>query len=184
MFGSNKKQDYEDNKFSIISFSNDKGKFKRISSKEESICILPFDTNDRGQIRNVYLFKYRDYLSDSDETRCITETLDPNSTDSYYEAVCSCLNREAGITELDVNQVFYLGKIKHTIPFTKSYRCYGVNISDKLDQAGNLAKLPGVEPANHFHSVEKIKFTRLLKGEVCDSLALACSTLLLSYLSE
>ena len=184
MFAPNKKQEYSDDKFSILNFSNDKGKFKRIEAKDESLCILPFDTNEQGQIKNVYLFKYKDYLSDSDESRCITETLDPNTSDSYYEAVVSCLNREAGISEMDVDQVFYLGKVKHTVPFTKSYRCYAVNISDHLNQEGNLATLPGVEPSQHFHSVEKVRFNRLLKGEVCDSLALACSALLLSYLSE
>lgn len=184
MFGLDKKQEYTDDKFEVLSFYGDKGKFKRISSKEKSICILPFDTNDQGQIRNVFLFKYKDYLSDAEESRCITETYDPNVSDSSFEIVLSCLNREAGITAVDVDHVLYLGKIKHTIPFTKEYSCFAVNISDKLDQDGNLAKLPGVEPANHFHSVEKVRFTRLLKGEVCDSLALACSTLLLSYLSE
>lgn len=184
MLGLNRKHEYSDDKFSVVSFSNDKGKFKRISAKDQSICILPFDVNEQGQIRNVFLLKYRDYLSDSDETRCITDTFNPDSTDSYYETVLSCLNKEAGINDLDVDQIFYLGKIKHTIPFSKEYRCYAVNISDKMDQSGNLATLPGVEPSNHFHSVEKVRFTRLLKGEVCDSLALACSTLLLSYLSE
>lgn len=184
MLGTNRKHEYSDDKFSVVSFSSDKGKFKRIAAKDTSICILPFDTNEQGQIRNVYLFKYKDYLSDSDETRCITETVDPNVTDSYFEAVLSCLTREAGISGVEVDHVFYLGKVKHTIPFSKEYLCCAVNISDKMDQDGNLATLPGVEPASHFHSIEKVRFTRLLKGEVCDSLALACSTLLLSYLSE
>jgi hypothetical protein len=68
----NSKEEYSDDKFKILSFTGDKGSFKRISSSKEAICLLPFDVNENGQIKNLYLAKYHDYVLDGENHRCIT----------------------------------------------------------------------------------------------------------------
>lgn len=166
---------YEDEKFSILNFKQDQGAFKRISAKDESLCILPFDLNANNQVRNVYLFKYDDYLSNRPELRCITKTLEVSDPASHYETINRFLNSEMNLSPLEIDHLFYLGKIHHTVPFFKKYACYGIDLTD----------LPlTVKQEGPLHTIEKLKFSRLINGEVQDSLALAAATLLLSYLSE
>lgn len=181
----NKKQEYSDGKYSVFSFSGEKGKFRRISCEQESICIFPFDLNENNQIRNIYVSKYHDYLSNSPETRCITKTFDPNRFESHYEALCDYLKKELGITDIELNDVYYLGKVKHTVPFSKEYRCYGINLSGLSDSPEGFAtKLSQSELDTKLHSIERIKFNRLFSGDVTDSLSLSCAMLLLSYLND
>jgi hypothetical protein len=181
----NKKQEYSDGKYSIFSFSGEKGKFRRLVCEQESICIFPFDLNENNQIRNVYVSKYHDYHTNSPETRCITKTFDSNRFESHYEALCDYLKQEFGIDNLELNDVYYLGKVKHTVPFSKEYRCYGINLSSISDSPeGFNLSLPQSELNNKLHSIEKIKFNRVISGEVNDSLSLSCALLLLSYLND
>lgn len=181
----NKKQEYSDGKYSVFSFSGEKGKFRRIACEQESICIFPFDLNENNQIKHVYVSKYHDYLTNSPEARCITKSFDPNRFESHYEALCDYLKNEFGIDQIELNDVYYLGKVKHTVPFSKEYRCYGVNLTNVSDSPeGFITKLSQTELNDKLHAIEKIKFNRLFSGEVTDSLSLSCAMLLLSYLND
>jgi hypothetical protein len=179
----NKKQEYSDGKYSVYTFSGDSGNFKRLACQQESICLLPFDLNEHGQIRNIYLSKYKDHLLGGTGLTCVTDTFDKNEYDSHYSAIEDCVKNELGISEVNVNSSFYLGKVRHGIPFSKEYRCYGINLSEYMPEPVGFTAT-GVKPNPRFDSIEKVKFNRILKGEIADSLVLSCSILLLSYFSE
>lgn len=181
----NKKKEYSDGKYSIFSFSGEKGKFRRLSCEKAGLCVFPFDLNENDQVKNVYLKKYHDYLTNSPETKCLTKTFDPNQFDSHYEALCDMLKSELGIDRVDVNDVYYLGKVKHTAPYSHEYRCYGVNLSKHTeDPSGFKVNVPQTELDNRLHTIDRVKFNRIVSGEVCDSLSLSCAMLLLSYLND
>lgn len=180
-----KKEEYSDGKYSIFSFSGENGKFKRLHCDGTSICVIPFNTNENNQIKNIFLTKYQDYLSNSSELRCISDTVDLNKFDSYYSALLDCIKHELNLENIDVNDIYYLGKIKHTVPFSKEYRCYGVNISNFSDSSSNFApNITQSELEKRLHSLEMVKFNRVLSGEICDSLTLSASLLLLSYIND
>jgi len=179
----NIREEYSDDKFKIVSFTGDRGSFKRISAPKESICLLPFDVNENNQIKNVYLAKYYDYILNSQNYRCITSSLEPDEFNTYHESLSECIDLELGLSDIDINDIFYLGQIQHTIPFTKTYKCYALNITNySEDPTGFTPKL--IEPDSKLHSIDKVRFSRVLRGEVCDTLTLSCSILLLSYISE
>lgn len=172
-----KKQEYSDGKYEVYTLSGEKDKYRRISCNQESICILPFDRNDHSQIRHLYLVKYEDYLLGGTDFMCLTDTFNKNEYDSHYNAVESCIESKMGLNNVDVNDVFYLGKIKHSIPFSKEYRCYALDLSNYThDHTGYK-----LDSSNF---IEKVRFSTVVKGEVADSLVLACGLLLLSYISE
>lgn len=179
----NSKEDYSDDKFKVLSFTGEKGNFKRISCSKEAICLLPFDVNENNQIKNVYLAMYHDYVLNGQNRKCITATLEPDEFDTYHESLSNCIDLELGLSDVDVNDLFYLGQIQHTIPFTKTYKCYAVNLTNYSDDpTGFTPKL--IEADSKLHSIDKVRFGRIMKGEICDTLTLSCSLLLLSYLSE
>ena len=178
----NKKEEYADGKYSVYSFSGENRNFRRIVCSDESICILPFDLTDKNNIRNIYLSKYKDYLSDKFDHTCLTDTFNKDEFDSYYEAIESCLNNEMGLQNIDVNDTYYLGKIKHSLPFSKEYRCYGVNLTKYCNDMSGYTN--PVQPSDPKMIIEKIKFNKLIKGDISDSLSLSCALLLLSYFSE
>ncbi len=175
----NSEKVYTDGKYSVYNISSDDKKFRRVVCKDESICIIPFTVSDSNQIQSVYLSKYQDYLNSSVNYTCISKSINKNFFESYTHAVESILSNLMGITKLDVNDIYYLGKINHGVPFTKEYRCFGVNLSD-ID-------LSSIEPVSKDQiansSIEKVKFSRVVRGESPDSLVLSSSMLLLSYFS-
>ena len=174
---------YSDDKFKILDFVGDKAKFKRINSSKEAICFLPFDVNENNQIKHVYLAKYHDYVLNGEANRCITTTLEPDEFNTYHESLTDCIDHELGLSDVEVNDIFYLGQVQHTIPFTKTYKCYAVNLSKySEDPTGFTPKL--LNPIDRLHTVDRVRFSRIMRGEVCDSLVLSCSLLLLSYISE
>lgn len=178
-----KNQEYTDGKYSVYSFSNKNGAAaKRIACSQESICILPFDVNEHGQIKNVYLSKYTDYLSDKNSVGCITDSINQDEFDTYFDAVNACIKNELGLSQVEVDDVYFLGKVNHGIPFSKEYKCYGLNLSRFSDPSDFVVS--GLNPNPHINSIEKVRFTRVLNGEISDSLALSCSLLLLSYLDS
>lgn len=179
----NSTEEYSDDKFKILNFSGQTGNFKRISCSKEAICVLPFDVNENSQIKNVYLTKYHDYVLNGQNHKCITATLEPDEFDTYHESLINCIDNELGITDIDINDLFYLGQIQHTIPFTKTYKCYAINLTKySEDPTGFTPKI--LNPDERLHSIDKVRFSRIMKGEICDSLALSCSLLLLSYISD
>ena len=172
-----KKEEFTDGKYSVYSFSNPSKKFRRISCEQESICLLPFEINENSQISNVYLFKYEDYLLGGSKLACITDTFDKDQFDSQFSAVEHCLEEKLGISNVDLNDCYFLGNISHGIPFSKEYRCYAVNVTSAISE-----KSVAGQPV--FADLEKIKFSKVANGQVPDSLVLSCSLLLLSYFSE
>ena len=180
-----KHQEYSDGKYSVYSFSGEKGNFKRLACSQESICILPFDLNEHKQIRNVYLTKYKDYLTDSYEVNCLTDTFNTNQFDTHYLAVENSIKEELGISNIDIDDIYYLGQVKHTTPFFKEYKCFALNLTNHLqDQAGWQSPFSEEEMKGKLKNIEKLKFNKILKGDISDSLTLSCSLLLLSYFSE
>jgi hypothetical protein len=178
-------QEYSDGKYSVHSFSGEKGNFRRLSCSQESICVLPFDLNAHRQIRNVYLTKYKDYLTNSHEVNCISKTFDANQFDTQYLAVEDCIKNELGISNFNIDDLYYLGQIKHSLPFSKEYKCYALNLTPHIqDESGWKSPFSEDEIKERLKHIEKIKFNRILKGEVTDTLTLSCSLLLLSYFSD
>lgn len=176
-------EEYSNDSFKVLNFIGDKGKFKRISSSKEAICLLPFDVNENNQIKNVYLAKYYDYVLAKDNHRCLTATLEPDEFDTYHESFSKCVDLELGLENIELNDIFYLGQIQHTIPFTKTYKCYAINVTQYCKDSSGFT--PTVYDAeSKLHSIDKIRFNRIIKGEICDTLTLSCSILLLSYISE
>jgi hypothetical protein len=179
----NSTEEYSDDKFKILNFAGPTGEFKRISCSKEAICVLPFDVNENDQIKNVYLTKYHDYVLNGQNHKCITATLEPDEFDTYHESLTNCIDHELGITDIDINDLFYLGQVQHTIPFTKTYKCYAINLTKySEDPTGFTPKI--LSPDERLHSIDKVRFSRIMKGEICDSLTLSCSLLLLSYISD
>jgi hypothetical protein len=174
---------YSDDKFKIINFTGEKGNFKRISSSKEAICLLPFDLNESNQIKNVYLAKYHDYVIGNQTNRCITTTLEPDEFDTYHDSLITCLDNELGLDDVDTEDIFYLGQVQHTVPFFKAYKCYAINLTKYTDDpTGFTPKI--INSDQKLHSVDKVRFSRVMRGEVSDSLVLSCSLLLLSYISD
>lgn len=177
------KEEYSDDKFKVISFTGNKGSFKRISSQKEAICLLPFDVNENDQIKNVYLAKYHDYVLNGQSHKCITSTLEPDEFDTYHDSLSKCIDHELGLDDIDIDNIFYLGQIQHTIPFAKTYKCYAINLTDHGEEpTGFTPKI--IDPEDRLHSIDRVRFSRIMKGEICDTLTLSCSLLLLSYISE
>ncbi len=179
----NSTEEYSDGKYRVLNFTGDKGSFKRISCEKEAICLLPFDVNENNQIKNVYLAKYHDYVLNGENHRCITTSLEPDEFETYHESLSKCIDDELGLEDIELNDLFYLGQIQHTIPFTKTYKCYAINLTNySEDPSGFTPKL--ADPTDKLHSIDKVRFSRIIRGEVCDSLTLSCALLLLSYISE
>ena len=179
----NPNEEYSDDKFKIINFTGEKGNFKRISCLKEAICLLPFDLNENDQIKNAYLSKYHDYVLNGQSNKCITATLEPDEFDTYHESLTTCIDNELGLSDIDINDIFYLGQIQHTVPFTKTYKCYAINLTKySEDPSGFTPRI--LNPDDRLHTIDKVRFSRIMNGEISDSLVLACSLLLLSYIQE
>lgn len=184
-FEISRKSEYTDGKYTVFSFTGKNGSFRRISCDQESICVVPFDQNEQGKVRNLYLARYKDHLTGSKDLTCITDTFDRDEYDSYFEAVETCVKNELGVEDIDINDVYFLGKVRHTLPFTKEYRCYAVDLTKAAkDQSGHKTPTVDLEASDRGLSIEKVRFTRVTNGNVTDSLVLSASLLLLSYLSE
>lgn len=179
----NPTEEYSDDKFKIINFTGEKGNFKRISCLKEAICLLPFDLNENDQIKNAYLSKYHDYVLNGQSNKCITATLEPDEFDTYHESLTTCIDNELGLSDVDIDDIFYLGQIQHTVPFTKIYKCYAINLTKySEDPSGFTPRI--LNPDDRLHTIDKVRFSRIMNGEISDSLVLACSLLLLSYIQE
>lgn len=179
----NPNEEYSDDKFKIINFTGEKGNFKRISCLKEAICLLPFDLNENDQIKNAYLSKYHDYVLNGQSNKCITATLEPDEFDTYHESLTTCIDNELGLSNVDIDDIFYLGQIQHTVPFTKTYKCYAINLTKySEDPSGFTPRV--LNPDDRLHTIDKVRFSRIMNGEISDSLVLACSLLLLSYIQE
>lgn len=175
-------EEYSDGKYSVLSFNKEDDSFRRITCSQESVALIPFCTTQSNQIKSIYLSKYRDYLGNSDKFTCITGKVDKNETDSYYDVVESLISKELEISDIGVNDIYFLGNIDHTVPFTKGYRCYGVDLTRHLDAP--FADTLGQNRTSTRNTIEKVRFTRVLNGDITDSLVLSSSLILLSYFQK
>ena len=183
-FAFNPQEKYNDGKYSIHEIEAGENNYRRIKCETDGICLVPFDLNDHGQIHHLYLQKYSDYLNGSDDTCCLHTDMDSEQDSSHYDALVRLAEKELGLPDIDVNHIFYLGKVSHTVPFSKDYRCYAIDVSHYSDNQvdGFNPKLSRSEIDSKSHQLQKVRFTRILKGGIADSLALSCAALLISYM--
>ncbi len=64
-------EDYQDGKYTVISMSDGNSNLRRVVCEKEGVCLIPFDTAG-NKIKNVYLARYMDYLSNEQGHTCIT----------------------------------------------------------------------------------------------------------------
>jgi hypothetical protein len=173
---------YQDGKYRIVSLENKDSHLRRIICDTESICIIPFDTNN-GKIKNVYLAKYMDYLSGDQGHTCITSDI-LDTDDTMYERLEDMINKELHIN-INVNDLYQLGTIKHNLPFSKTYKCYGVSLDNySKDLNGFTLDTPESDNDKKIYKLDKVRFTRFLNGDIDDSLCLSGAMLLLSYIDQ
>ena len=175
-------EQYKDGKYRFISLSDGKNHLRRVVCDTDGIILIPFDTSG-DKIRNVYLAKYLDYLTNEHGFTCITIDDNPN-TDSAFEELHELINVELGI-DADVNDVYFLGSIKQSMPFSKSYKCYAINLDNYAkDLNGFTLDLPNTEIEHKLYTLSKIKLTRILKGDVDDTITMSAILLLTSYIND
>jgi len=173
-------EDYADDKYKVVSFKGENGDFKRVVSQDDSICILPFDINENGQIKHIYLHGFHDHVLDTPNKKCITKTLVPDEFDTYHDSLISCMESDLGLKTVESNDIYYIGKVQHGAPFQKTYHAYAVNLNAYSDDSTDFSY---TNPSGR-HSLDKTRLSRVMNGEITDSLVLACTLLLLSYISE
>jgi len=173
------KEEYQDGKYRIVSISNGSTNLRRVICDVDGICLVPFDTLN-GKIKNVYLARFVDYLSNDQGHTCIISDFKEN-TDTIFEELHELVNVELGV-DADVNDLYFLGNIKHNLPFSKTYKCYGLNLDNhSKDLNGFSLDLTDDEKDKKLYSLDKIKLTRVLKGDIEDSLTMSAALLLISY---
>jgi hypothetical protein len=172
-------EQYQDGKYRVVSISDGKSNLRRVVCDVDGIALIPFNSNG-GKISNVYLARYVDYMNNDQGHTCITSDFKEN-TDSVFEELHELINGELGI-DVDVNDLYYLGNIKHNLPFSKTYKCYGLNLDNySKDLNGFAIDLSDDEKDKKLYSLDKIKLTRVLKGDIEDSLVMSATLLLISY---
>lgn len=171
---------YSDGKYKFLKIHKNGSQVNRITCESDGICILPFDTNN-GKIKNLYLSKYSDYLTGEDSYTCINnDSRDDFST--QYEDIEDLIKVELGV-DISIDDLYFLGNIKHGIPFSKSYKCYGLNLDNYSDDLNGFSpKISKDEIESKPYSLSKVRFNRILNGDVDDSLCLSSTMLLISYL--
>lgn len=172
----NIKKEYSDNKYSLYSITNDNYSFRRIICERSSICILPFEVNEFYEIKNIYLFKYLDIIKNSIDYSCITIDFNEENNESYFEVLTNLLISKFNIENINIEDIFYIGTITHNLPFSKTYKCYAINLSDYEFNKNNL-----LSNNNSIDLIDSVNFNKILNGEITDSLILSSSFLLLSY---
>lgn len=180
----NKSEKYSDGKYKIFNLTSDSHDLRRIVCENESICIIPFDTNG-DKVKNIYLARYSDYLNPNQQGHtCINVDCKKESGTSNFEEIHDVIKSELNI-DADVNDLFFLGKIKHSLPFSKTYKCYGLNLDNySKDLTGFTLNITDDEQKRRLYSLDKIKLTRILNGDIEDSLCLSAALLLISYIND
>jgi hypothetical protein len=173
---------YSDGKYRILDITNGDVNLRRVICETEGICLIPFDTSD-GKIKNIYLARYLDYLDGDHGHTCISHESTGEYSSNFDEISAICKN-DLNI-DCDVNDVYYLGKIQHKLPFTKSYKCYGLNLDQySKDVSGFNLDLPKSDLEKRLYTLDKIRITRVLNGEIEDSLSMSAALLLISYINS
>ena len=169
----NSNEIFNDGKYKIVRFNDDAVDHRKITCNTDTVCVLPFDTKN-GNISSVYLQRLTDYLNNDEFKSCINVDTKYNDN-SEFSGVSKIISDKLGLTNIDVEDLFFIGKVKHNVPFSKSYRCYAINLDNYISNI-NEADLES-------NNIEKVKFNTVVNsGELHDSICLSCSLLLLSYL--
>ena len=173
-------ESYQDGKYRVLNLTDGNSNLRRVVCDVDGICLIPFDTSG-DKVKNLYLARYLDYLSNEQGHTCITSDFNDKS-DSEFEELHGLINGELGL-DADVNDLYFLGNIKHNLPFSKTYKCYALNL-DKYskDLNGFALDLSDDEKDKKLYSLDKIKLTRVMKGDIEDSLAMSAALLLISYI--
>jgi len=176
------KEEYQDGKYRFFTISNGKKDYRRVTCDVEGICLIPFDLNDSNNIKNIYLARYTDYLTGNEGHCCLTCESTPNR-DSDFEEINQFIHSELGINP-EINDVYYLGNIEHRMPFSKTYKCYALNLTDySKDPTGFKIEIPSEEGEERIYTLDKVNFNRIFKGDIEDSLCLSSAMLLISYIN-
>jgi hypothetical protein len=180
----NKSNLYNDDNFELHSISVGDLNIQRSKDKSDSICVLMFDLNESGKIINLYLLKQMDYINDGTCLSCLIEDINHNIDDDSFDTFKRCIDKDLAIKNVNVDSCYYLGKINHNVPFSKTYSCYGLCLNDYIKSPeGFKLDMPESEIDGKTYSIEKMKFSRAIKGECSDSLVLSSCMLLISYIS-
>ena len=99
-------ENYQDGKYRVMSMTDGDSNLRRIVCETEGVCLIPFDTNEK-KIRNIYLARYMDYLSNEQGHTCITSDFTDNS-DTVFEELDNLINGELGL-KVDVDDLYFLG---------------------------------------------------------------------------
>ena len=177
---------YDDEDVEIFSVAANNKTVTRGRHKNESICVIPFDMNEQNQISGIYLAKHFDFTANTNIHSAVTEDFDPSSDSDSYETFMRSVNKDLGLSDSSIpdDASYYLGKICHNFPYHKTYHCYALNVTNLANTPqGFKPKLPKEETDAKLYTIDRVKFNRVVKGEVNDSLTLAGTLLLISYLS-
>lgn len=177
---------YEDDDLELFSITANNKTLNRGMYKRDTICVIPFDMNSKNQISNIYLAKNYDFSNGENLYSCITEDFDASRDGDSYDTFMRSLNMDLGLSDVAVpaDSCYYLGKVCHTIPAHKNYHCYAIDVTNlATDPKGFTPKIPQEELDSKLYSIDKVRFNRVVKGEISDSLTLAGTLLLISYLS-
>ena len=173
-------EQFQDGKYRVINISDGTSNLRRVTCDVDGICLIPFDTSG-DKIRNLYLARYTDYLSNEQGHTCITMDSDDQS-ETAFEELHNFINNDLGI-DADVNDLYFLGNVKHSLPFSKTFKCYGLNLDNySKDLSGFSIDLSDDEKDKKLYNLDKIKLTRVLKGDIEDSLCMSAALLLISYI--
>lgn len=174
---------FTDDKYKFHEISNGSKNLRRITCDSDSICIIPFDTRD-GKISNIYLAGFVDFLNEKEGHTCISVDCKKEGYSSQFEEVSDIIKNELNIN-IDVDDLYFLGNINHNLPFTKKYKCYGVNLDDYANSMdGFKLDIPDAERQTRLYSLDKIRFSRVINGDISDSICLSASLLLSAYINN
>jgi hypothetical protein len=183
-FSKNLAYSSENGKYSAFNFTDGSTNFDRFESRDESICLLPFFKNEHDKISSLVLANCVDHVAEGKNfLTCITQSHDQNKFNSYHLSFKESIEHNLSLKEVDVNDIFYLGEISFTIPVSKKYRCFAVNLSNHYDNFSELDQSALIHRNPKIVDLKNIKFSSVVNGNVDDALCLACSMLLLSYFS-
>ena len=87
-----KSEKYSDGDYKFIKLSNGDSEFNRITCESDSICIIPFDTNN-GKIKNLYLSRYIDYMTGDEAYTCINSNI-KNDASTIYETLDDFISKD------------------------------------------------------------------------------------------
>ena len=175
------KEEFSDGKYRVLSLTDGESNFRRIVCEKPAICLIPFDTNPEGKIKNVYLARYMDYFTGEHGHTCITVE-SKEQFDSDFEEVEDICKVELKIN-CDVNEVYYLGKVNVSLPFSRQIKCYAINLDNhSRDLTGFTLDVDDSE--NKMYILDRVRFTRVLNGEIEDSTCLSAAMLLTSYINQ